>query len=90
MAKTFSIFEAKTHLSELLRMVKGGQIITVTERGTPIAQVIPYSEVKENQLSHRLARLERAGLIDRRKSRSWNKSGIQRPGALKRFLRDRD
>jgi len=47
--KTSSIgtFEAKTHLSGILENVqKGGEYI-ITNRGKPIAKLIPYSDHKD-------------------------------------------
>ena len=36
------IAELKTRLSEYLRRVRRGRTLTVTDRQTPIAQIIPY------------------------------------------------
>ena len=40
--KTVRIAELKARLSEYLRSVRRGRILTVTDRDTPIAQIIPY------------------------------------------------
>ena len=40
--KTVRIAELKARLSEYLRSVRRGPILTVTDRDTPIAQIIPY------------------------------------------------
>ncbi len=34
-------FEAKTHLSALLDRVAGGERITITKRGVPVAELVP-------------------------------------------------
>lgn len=34
-------YEAKTHLPELLRKVRSGQRFTITQRGRPIADLVP-------------------------------------------------
>lgn len=39
---TVSLFDAKTHLSKLLEEVQSGNVITITKRGTPVAQLVPY------------------------------------------------
>ena len=41
--KTLQIgaFEAKTHLSEILEKVRGGQMFVITRRGEPIAELRP-------------------------------------------------
>lgn len=34
-------YDAKTHLSELLDRVEGGERITITRHGTPVARLVP-------------------------------------------------
>lgn len=92
MASTHSIYETKAKLSELLRRVKSGREFVITERGKPIAKVIPFEE-KEETPEERLARLEKEGVIlpaKKKPSRLPLNIGQKRPGALKRFLEDRD
>jgi prevent-host-death family protein len=36
-------FEAKTHLAELLRKVSAGQVVRITQRGKPVADLIPIT-----------------------------------------------
>ena len=36
------IADLKAHLSQHLRKVRGGRTITVVDRDTPIAQIVPY------------------------------------------------
>jgi prevent-host-death family protein len=36
------IADLKAHLSEHLRKVRGGRTITVLDRDTPVAQIVPY------------------------------------------------
>ncbi len=40
--ETVRIAELKARLSEYLRRVRRGETLTVTDRETPIAQIIPY------------------------------------------------
>lgn len=42
MADTYSIYEAKAKFSEVIRKVKHHTEIIVTERGKPVARVLPY------------------------------------------------
>jgi len=42
--KQVKIAELKSHLSEYLRVVRGGQTIAVLDRETPIAQIVPIRE----------------------------------------------
>jgi prevent-host-death family protein len=39
--RTVGIFEAKTHLSALLRAVARGERIRISARGKPIAELVP-------------------------------------------------
>jgi prevent-host-death family protein len=34
-------YETKTHLADLLRQVRGGQGFTITQRGEPVADLLP-------------------------------------------------
>jgi prevent-host-death family protein len=40
---TVGAFEAKTHLAELLRQVSAGQVIRITQRGKPVADLMPIT-----------------------------------------------
>lgn len=40
---TVGAFEAKTHLAELLRKVGAGQVVRITQRGKPVADLIPIT-----------------------------------------------
>ncbi len=39
-----SAFDAKTHLSALIRKVEDGQSFTITRRGTPVAHLEPVRQ----------------------------------------------
>ena len=53
--------DLKAKLSEYLRLVKSGHELMVTERGVPIARVVPLDAVERK--STRRLRLARAGLV---------------------------
>ncbi len=36
-----TIHEAKTHLSELIRRVSRGEVITIVQKGAPVARLVP-------------------------------------------------
>ena len=40
----FNIHEAKTHFSNLLERVLGGEEIVIAKAGVPIARLIPFDE----------------------------------------------
>lgn len=41
------IFEAKTRLSELLRRTQGGESFRITQRGQPVAELVPIGSAKQ-------------------------------------------
>lgn len=87
MRDVYSIYDAKAHLSQLLKRVKAGKEIVISERGTPIVKMVPISQ--EQNFSERLVHLKSLGVILPRKNKKQAK-GLSRPGALKRFLKDRE
>lgn len=54
------IRELKTHLSALLRRVKRGESLTVTDRGTPVARIVPARVSSRDAM----AALQEAGLVE--------------------------
>jgi prevent-host-death family protein len=42
-ARQVGVHEAKTHLSELLRVVAGGQEVDILRNGRPVAKIIPFA-----------------------------------------------
>lgn len=61
MKATASVAQLKARLSEYLRQVKGGRELLVTERGVPVARIVPL-ESAERRATRRL-RLLRSGAI---------------------------
>ena len=59
--KTAGVAELKAHLSRYLASVKEGEEVTVTERGRPVARLVPLDP--EVGREARLQRLARAGLV---------------------------
>jgi prevent-host-death family protein len=43
---TFNIYEAKTHLSQLLQRVADGEEVVIARAGKPVAKLVPYSETR--------------------------------------------
>ena len=52
-------FEAKTHLSALLRSVQLGEQITITKRGKPVAQLMPVNQVSISERANLALRMEK-------------------------------
>jgi prevent-host-death family protein len=68
--RSYSIRDAKNRLSALLARVRRGARIVITDRGVPVAMLIPPDEAGPGSpaASARLAGLIRAGLVARRRS----------------------
>lgn len=89
--ESYSTYEAKARFSELLRKVRRNRRIIITHRGKPVAELGPVS-TGEMSLRERMARLEEQGVVEF--------SGVdlveafrpvaKSPGALRRFLEERD
>jgi prevent-host-death family protein len=44
--KQVNVYEAKTHLSQLLNEVEAGEEIIIGRAGRPVAKLVPYREVR--------------------------------------------
>ncbi len=61
MKRTASVVELKARLSEHLRLVKAGHEVIVTERGVPVARILPLDDSERR--STRRFRLSRSGVV---------------------------
>ena len=61
MKRTASVAELKARLSDHLRLVKAGHELVVTDRGVPVARLVPLDDVERR--STRRSRLARSGLL---------------------------
>lgn len=61
MSTTASIVQLKARLSEYMARVKAGNEVVVTERGVPVARIVPLDAA--DRLKTRRQRLARAGLL---------------------------
>lgn len=90
---TYSLYEAKARLSALVRQVREGARVVITVHGKPVAELRPI-EPEAESLEERLDRLEAEGILIRPKGTpadvASSPPGPRRPGALKRFLDERD
>jgi prevent-host-death family protein len=62
-ARAIGVRDAKAHLSRLLQDVQRGIEWTITERGKPIARLVPIV-VEPSSLDVRMRRLEENGTIE--------------------------
>lgn len=53
-------FEAKTHFTDLLAAVEGGETVTITRRGKPVAQLVPF-QIRGPDRIAALRRLQQIG-----------------------------
>lgn len=85
----YTTYEAKARFSEVLKKVREGRTITVTYHGEPVAEIRPL-----DRNSGTLARLEwlrSRGVLGPPAERRGKLGAIAaRPGALERFLAERD
>ena len=81
---TASISEAKAKLSALLDRVKAGETVTITDRGVPVARIVPLNGASEVDWDARLERLEREGVIRRPKQKFDVEAFLARPKARSR------
>jgi len=58
---TVGSYEAKTRLPELLRMVGGGERVTITRHGSPIALLVPAPGVPERTVDQTVKELAEFG-----------------------------
>ena len=59
-----SISETKATLSALLDRVRAGEEVTITDRGKPVARIVPLAAT-DVDWDERIERLERQGIITR-------------------------
>lgn len=68
MARKAGIRELKAHLSAYLREVKAGETVVVTDRGNPVARIVPVGRPVEERLGDLLD----AGLVE------WNEEAPEK------------
>ena len=95
MNETYSLYEAKARLSAIVRLVREGRSVTITVHGKPVAELRPYQKPDRPQsLAERLAELTARGEVTPAAREPSDSStfrlGEKKPGALERFLDDRE
>jgi prevent-host-death family protein len=57
--ETVGAYEAKTHLTELLKRVAKGERITITKHGVPVATLQPANSAKKQPLREIIDQIKR-------------------------------
>ncbi|MCC6929279.1 MAG: type II toxin-antitoxin system prevent-host-death family antitoxin [Gemmatimonadaceae bacterium] len=95
MADECSLYDAKAKLSALVRQVREGRTIVITVHGEPAAELRPIERgARKQSLAERVEELESRGELSAPTRRSGASVALRRlarrPGALKRFLKERE
>lgn len=90
MTETYSTYEAKAKLSEILRKVESGRTVRISRHGKAIAEIRPVRR-EPADLAQRIEELTaRGALVPAADKRRALVPVARRPGALQRFLSDRN
>lgn len=90
MADTYSLYDAKARLSEIVRKVREGRTVTITYRGEPVAEVRPARRGPVDAAARLTRLIQRGVVVAARRPGAALEAVARRPGALARFLRDRN
>jgi prevent-host-death family protein len=88
----FPVATAKAKLSELIRAAHDHQEVVITDRGRPVARLVPYEPEEEETLDDRLRSFRERGLLLPATGSTkdpWPPPTTV-PGALARFLEERE
>jgi prevent-host-death family protein len=86
---TFSTYDAKARFSEVMRLVRLGRTVTVTYHGEPVAEIRPLSQ--SSGTNARMEWLRGRGALKGPEAGERSFAAVaRRPGALERFLAERD
>ena len=94
MKRSYSVYEAKAKFSEVIRAALTQGEVTVTQRGIPVVRITPHN-AKPMDVSERLAALAAIGKVRLAlKPLPFELTTADRvqvkPGAVQRFLEERD
>ena len=87
---TVGVRDAKINLSKLLKMVRNGSEIILTDRGQPIGKIVPINS-ESLPLNARIKRLEEQGVIEPHSGKEHKKIPSPIPvldGIAQRFLQE--
>ena len=58
MTDTVGLFEAKTHLSELVARAEAGEEVIITRHNKPVAKLVPVADAPQFDVKRRRAAIE--------------------------------
>lgn len=90
MRDSYSLYEAKARLSAIVKQVREGRRVVVTLHGKPVAEIRPIQPDHGGIAGRMAGMVERGIVVPAAGSPSGLRPIARRPGALDRFLRDRD
>jgi prevent-host-death family protein len=89
MSISYSTYEAKARFSEILRLVREGRTVRISYRGRDLAEIRPIPA--DLPAREKIDDLERRGLLAGGGDRRGRLGPVaRRPGALARFLAERE
>ena len=64
--REYGVYEAKTKLPDLIKQVQEGERVTITNRGKPVADLVPSASAAANRTREAIAAIKamRVGTID--------------------------
>jgi len=87
--KSYSTYEAKARLSEILRKVRAGKHVTISYRGRDVAEIRPIYRAAD--VERALQEMEDEGVLSRSTAPAGRLEPVsKKPGALERFLGSRE
>lgn len=90
MSEIYSVYDAKSRFSEVIRKVREGKTVLVSYHGETVAEIRPVDRA-ETELGRRMQVLEGLGvLVGEVDRRTALEPVAKKPGALERFLAERD
>ena len=91
MKRTFSIFEAKARLSEIIRIVREKHEVIITDRSEPVVRMVPFKSSRHLGIEEHFEDLCRLGQISLApKKPAIPKQSPLPEGMLRKFLKERE
>ena len=75
--REYGVYEAKTKLPDLIKQVQQGERVTITNRGQPVADLVPSASRAAQQTAEAIAAIKamRSGSIDQEQFSQMRKRG---------------